>query len=67
MITLIVLLMIAMKNFAQSFLGVAVVLLGLPVYYLILGKKQTQIKQSDSAFSANFYVRKKIVVAQAFA
>jgi len=39
-ITTIVLLMIAMKNPVQSFLGVAVVLLGLPVYYLILGKKQ---------------------------
>lgn len=39
-ITAIVLLMIAMKNPVQSFLGVAVVLLGLPVYYLILGKKQ---------------------------
>ncbi len=37
-ITAIVLLMIAMKNPFQSFLGVAVVLLGLPVYYFILGK-----------------------------
>lgn len=39
-ITAVVLLLIAMKNPVQSFLGVAVVLLGLPVYYLILGKKQ---------------------------
>jgi basic amino acid/polyamine antiporter, APA family len=39
-ITAVVLLMIAMKNPFQSFLGVAVVLFGLPVYYLILGNKQ---------------------------
>lgn len=37
-VTAIVLLLIAMKNPFQSFLGVAVVLCGLPVYYLILGK-----------------------------
>jgi len=40
LITTIVLLMIAMRNPLQSFLGVAVVLLGLPVYYLILGSKR---------------------------
>ena len=39
-ITAIVLLMLAMDKPLPSFLGVAVVLLGLPVYYLILGKKQ---------------------------
>ncbi len=39
-VTAIVLLMIAMDNPLRSFLGVAVVLLGLPVYYLILSKKQ---------------------------
>ena len=39
-VTATVLLLIAMKNPVQSFLGVAVVLLGLPVYYLILGKKR---------------------------
>jgi APA family basic amino acid/polyamine antiporter len=39
-ITAIVLLFIAMRNPVQTFLGVAVVLLGLPVYYLIFkGKK----------------------------
>ena len=37
-ITVIVLLLIAMQNPFQSFLGVAVVMSGLPVYYLILGK-----------------------------
>ena len=40
LVTAIVLLLIAMRNPLQSFLGVAVVLLGLPVYYLILGSKQ---------------------------
>jgi basic amino acid/polyamine antiporter, APA family len=39
-VTALVLLMIAMRNPFQSFLGVAVVLLGLPVYYLILGSKR---------------------------
>jgi APA family basic amino acid/polyamine antiporter len=37
-ITAIVLLMIAMRNPLQTFLGVAVVLLGLPVYYLIFSR-----------------------------
>ena len=40
-VTAVVLLLIAMRNPLQSFLGAAVVLLGLPVYYLILGKKRT--------------------------
>jgi len=39
-ITALVLLMIAMKNPFQSFLGVAVVLLGLPVYHFVLRNKQ---------------------------
>lgn len=38
-VTAIVLLMIAMRNPFQSFLGVAVVLLGVPVYYLVFSKK----------------------------
>ena len=38
-ITAIVLLFIAMRNPFQTFLGVAVVLLGLPVYYLVFRKK----------------------------
>jgi basic amino acid/polyamine antiporter, APA family len=38
LITSIVLLMIAMRNPFQSFLGVAVVLLGIPVYYLVFSK-----------------------------
>jgi APA family basic amino acid/polyamine antiporter len=42
LITTIVLLMIAMRNPFQSFLGIAVVLLGIPVYYLIFSKKQEQ-------------------------
>lgn len=37
-VTLIVMLMIAMQNPLQSFLGVGVVLLGIPVYYLIFSK-----------------------------
>jgi APA family basic amino acid/polyamine antiporter len=37
-ITAFILLMIAMRNPLQTFLGVAVVLLGLPVYYLIFSK-----------------------------
>lgn len=37
-ITAVVLLMIAMRNPFQSFLGVGVVLLGIPVYYLIFSK-----------------------------
>lgn len=37
-VTAIVLLMIAMRNPLQSFLGVGVVLLGIPVYYLIFNK-----------------------------
>ncbi len=41
-ITVVVLLMIAMKNPFQSFLGVGVVLAGLPVYYLWLDKKEVQ-------------------------
>lgn len=43
LITVIVLLMIAMKNPFQSFLGVAVVLLGIPVYHFVLRSKTTQI------------------------
>ncbi|MDQ3801752.1 MAG: amino acid permease [Acidobacteriota bacterium] len=39
-ITLLVLLMIAMRNPFQSFLGAAVVLLGIPVYYLIFSKNK---------------------------
>jgi basic amino acid/polyamine antiporter, APA family len=42
-ITAIVLLLIAMQNPFQSFLGVAVVLCGLPVYHLVLQRKNTQI------------------------
>jgi APA family basic amino acid/polyamine antiporter len=42
-ITAIVLLMIAMRNPRQTFLGVAVVLLGLPVYYLIFSKNKSKI------------------------
>ena len=42
-ITAIVLLLIAMQNPFQSFLGVAVVLLGLPVYHLVLRGKNTQV------------------------
>jgi basic amino acid/polyamine antiporter, APA family len=41
-ITTIVLLLIAMQNPFQSFLGVAVVLCGLPVYHLVLQRKKTQ-------------------------
>lgn len=37
-ITLLVLLMIALRNPVQSFLGVGIVLLGIPVYYLIFSK-----------------------------
>ena len=40
MVTVIVLMLIAMRNPLQSFLGAAVVLLGLPVYYFFLGSKQ---------------------------
>ena len=43
LITAIVLLMIAMKNPFQSFLGVAVVLLGIPVYHFVLRRRNTQI------------------------
>ena len=43
LITAIVLLLIAMKNPFQSFLGVAVVLLGLPVYHFVLRQKNAQI------------------------
>jgi basic amino acid/polyamine antiporter, APA family len=42
-ITTIVLLLIAMKNPFQSFLGVAVVLCGLPVYHLVLRGKNTRV------------------------
>ena len=42
-ITAIVLLMIAMKNPFQSFLGVGVVLLGIPVYYLIFNNRKQDI------------------------
>lgn len=38
-VTLIVMLMIAMQNPLQSFLGAGVVLLGIPVYYLIFSRK----------------------------
>lgn len=38
LVTTLVLLMIAMRNPKQSFLGVVVVLLGIPVYYLIFNK-----------------------------
>lgn len=37
-VTALVLLMIAMRNPVQSFLGVGVVLLGIPVYYLLFSK-----------------------------
>lgn len=40
-ITALVLLMIALRNPFQSFLGAAVVLLGIPVYYLFFNKNQT--------------------------
>ncbi len=43
LITAVVLLLIAMKNPFQSFLGVAVVLLGLPVYHFVLRQKNAQI------------------------
>ena len=43
LITAIVLLLIAMKNPFQSFLGVAVVLLGFPVYHFVLRQKNAQI------------------------
>jgi APA family basic amino acid/polyamine antiporter len=39
-ITALVLLMIAMRNPFQSFLGAAVVLLGIPVYYLVFSKNK---------------------------
>lgn len=39
-VTALVLLMIAMRNPIQSFLGAAVVLLGIPVYYLIFSKNR---------------------------
>ena len=39
LITSMVLVMIALRNPFQSFLGVAVVLLGIPVYYLIFSKR----------------------------
>ncbi len=41
-VTTLVLLLIAMNNPAGSFLGAAVVLSGLPVYYLILGSKRNK-------------------------
>ena len=45
LITTIVLLMIAMRNPLQSFLGAAVVLLGIPVYYLFFKTNlQSEIK-----------------------
>ena len=40
LITTLVLLMIAMRNSFQSFLGVVVVLLGIPVYHLFFNKNQ---------------------------
>lgn len=40
-VTALVLLMIALQNPLQSFLGVGIVLLGIPVYYLIFSKNQT--------------------------
>lgn len=43
LITAVVLLMIAMKNPFQSFLGVAVVLLGIPVYHFVLRRKNTPL------------------------
>jgi len=39
-VTTLVLLMIAMRNPLQSFLGVGVVLLGIPVYYLLFSKNR---------------------------
>lgn len=39
-VTTLVLLMIAMRNPLQSFLGVAVVLLGIPVYYLLFSENR---------------------------
>lgn len=38
-ITLLILLMIAVQNPFQSFLGIAVVLAGVPIYFLLFGKK----------------------------
>lgn len=40
LVTALVLLMIAMRNPFQSFLGVGVVLLGIPVYFLLFNKKE---------------------------
>ncbi|HLM00904.1 MAG TPA: amino acid permease, partial [Pyrinomonadaceae bacterium] len=39
-VTLLVLLLIALRNPLQSFLGAMVVLLGIPVYYLIFSKNK---------------------------
>jgi APA family basic amino acid/polyamine antiporter len=41
-LTALVLLLIAMRNPLQSFLGAAVVLLGIPVYYLAFNKSETE-------------------------
>lgn len=41
-LTAIILLLIAMRNPFQTVLGIAVVLLGLPVYYLIFAKKELE-------------------------
>ena len=42
LVTTVVLLMLAVKEPKRSFIGAAVVLLGLPVYYFILGGKQNK-------------------------
>jgi APA family basic amino acid/polyamine antiporter len=43
LVTAVVLMMIAMKNPKESFLGVAVVLLGLPVYHFVLRRNSAQL------------------------
>jgi len=47
LVTALVLFFIAMRNPLQSFLGVAVVLAGLPVYYLILGGQEVKNETAD--------------------
>ncbi len=44
-VTILVLLLIAMRNPVQSFLGVAVVLLGIPVYVVLFDNKGTNLRK----------------------
>lgn len=47
-VTTLVLLMVAMRNPLQAFLGTAVVLLGLPVYYLLFSRKTYGLDKNDT-------------------